>query len=323
MSHDSLYKRFFSCPATVQDLLQGFVPGEWVHHLDYSTLTRISNTFTTEQLKQRHADVIWKVLHNNGQPIYLYVMIEFQSTPDPFMALRCAVYACLLLQELVQQEKLKAGQLPPVFPVVIYNGDTAWNEATSLKDLMVNVPGLEPFQPQMALFLIDEKRVPEEQLSLQNLLACMVKLEQTAYPDQLFDLFGKLAERYQSDTSAEAQLMLEVFWHAALKIANAKHYETAPLPSSWKEVNVTMSGYLKEWYEAQFKQAALQGEAKGEAKGKAEGEISLLKKQLKLKFGSLPEGVEARLATLSLEQLERVAERILFVNQLDDLFSEG
>ncbi|MEX1058175.1 MAG: Rpn family recombination-promoting nuclease/putative transposase [Natronospirillum sp.] len=57
------------------------------------------------------------------QWLYVYLLLEFQSTVDPYMAVRIMTYLGLLYQYLVRQGELTpAGKLPPVLPVVLYNG---------------------------------------------------------------------------------------------------------------------------------------------------------------------------------------------------------
>ena len=36
--NDASYKLLFSVPELVRDLVMGFIPGAWLHSLDYSTL---------------------------------------------------------------------------------------------------------------------------------------------------------------------------------------------------------------------------------------------------------------------------------------------
>ena len=72
MSHeyDSSYKYLFANPELVRDLIIGFVPDEWLHSFDYTTLERVNASFVTDDLKQRHDDIIWKV-KVGGQWLYL------------------------------------------------------------------------------------------------------------------------------------------------------------------------------------------------------------------------------------------------------------
>lgn len=83
-----------------------------------------------EGLERRDGDVIYRVLYRDGSEVYLYLLLEFQSHPDPWMALRVLVYVGLLYQHLIRENQISANnKLPPVFPLVLYNGDARWNAA--------------------------------------------------------------------------------------------------------------------------------------------------------------------------------------------------
>ena len=68
------------------------------------------------------------------------------------MALRATVYVGLLWQHIVKEKQLaQDGRLPPVFPVVHYNGDPAWVMPVSL-DALIGLPAESPlwrWQPRM------------------------------------------------------------------------------------------------------------------------------------------------------------------------------
>jgi predicted transposase YdaD len=51
------------------------------------TLEKVSCSYATEDLRHRADDVVWQV-RAEGQWVYLYILIEFQSTVDAFMAVR-------------------------------------------------------------------------------------------------------------------------------------------------------------------------------------------------------------------------------------------
>ncbi|WP_036543901.1 Rpn family recombination-promoting nuclease/putative transposase [Nitrincola lacisaponensis] len=98
--HDKSYKRFFSDPFMVQELLTGFIHEEWVNTLDFSTLETVKNQFITDDFRQREDDIIWRVRSMDGW-VYVYLLIEFQSRIDRFMAVRMLTYVSLLYQELI------------------------------------------------------------------------------------------------------------------------------------------------------------------------------------------------------------------------------
>ncbi|MCA9627854.1 MAG: DUF4351 domain-containing protein [Myxococcales bacterium] len=74
-------------------------------------------------------------------------------------------------------------------------------------------------------------------------------------------------------------------------------------------------------YDELIAEGWVQGEAVGLAKGEARGKAELLLKQLKLKFGPLPRGTEARLLLVP-ERLDELAERLLSAQTLEEVFSE-
>ena len=70
-THDTGYKLLFSTPELVRDLILGFVPDEWLHRLDYSTLERVPGSYVTEDFSNRADDIVWRV-KVGGEWVYLY-----------------------------------------------------------------------------------------------------------------------------------------------------------------------------------------------------------------------------------------------------------
>ena len=184
--HDKSYKKLFSHPQMIQDLLQGFVAEPWVEQVDFSTLETVKDSFVSDDWRERHDDIIWRVRWGKKW-LYVYLLIEFQSTIDNFMAVRIMVYIGLLYQYLIETQKFKAtDKLPPVLPLVIYNGSKRWEVAFELSELIETVPGgLEKYRPQLRYLLIDEGAYGESQLTplMKNLVAAIIRLENTRTRD--------------------------------------------------------------------------------------------------------------------------------------------
>lgn len=99
--HDASYKLLFSSPELVRDLVLGFIPDEWLHSLDYRTLEKMPGSYVTDDLRHRADDVVWRVKVGPDW-VYLYILIEFQSTVDAWMAVRMMSYVGLLYQDLIK-----------------------------------------------------------------------------------------------------------------------------------------------------------------------------------------------------------------------------
>jgi predicted transposase YdaD len=127
--HDHGYKRLFSHPVLVEELLRGFLQEDWIERLDFPTLERVGNSFVSDDLRERHSDLIWRLRFKETEHdwFYLYLLLELQSTSYHFMAVRLLSYVGLLLEEIVRKEKLRPGdRIPAVLPLVLYNGKHPW-----------------------------------------------------------------------------------------------------------------------------------------------------------------------------------------------------
>jgi predicted transposase YdaD len=121
-SRDTGCKLLFSHPRVVEDLMRGFVGEDWVADLDFTTLEKVSGSYVSDDLRDREDDVIWRVRHQ-GTWLYIDLLLELQSTVAPWMALRLMVYTGLLYQDLIKTGEVRShDKLPPVFPLVLYNG---------------------------------------------------------------------------------------------------------------------------------------------------------------------------------------------------------
>lgn len=196
IDHDAGYRFLFSTPELVRDLILGFIPDEWLHGLDYATLEKVPGSYVSDDLRHRADDVVWRV-RVGGEWVYLYLLIEFQSGVDRYMALRILVYVGLLYQDLLRRgETLADGRLPPVLPIVLYNGSARWSAADDVGDLIPPVPGLvERFKPRLRYLLIEENAYSDSQLaSLQNLVAAVFRLEHPASPGAMGELLALLED---------------------------------------------------------------------------------------------------------------------------------
>jgi predicted transposase YdaD len=62
---------------------------------------------------------------------------------------------------------------------------------------------------------------------------------------------------------------------------------------------------------------------KGRQEGRQEGEMVMLRRLLTQRFGPLSDGVEQRLHTATVQDLERWADRVLEAQHLDEVFRDG
>ncbi len=117
---DRAYKYLFSHPEIVRQLLTGFVELDVVKDIDWDSLESFEKSFVSEEFKARESDLVWKV-RLSGKDLYIYLLIEFQSTVDRFMSLRMLRYICELYQTILKQEPGRK-TLPAILPI----STTSW-----------------------------------------------------------------------------------------------------------------------------------------------------------------------------------------------------
>ena len=102
--HDTGYKELFSYPEFVQQLMEGFAPPEIAQLMNFSTLKNHSGNYITPLFEEKFEDVVWSVeitWEGITQEVYLYILLEFQSSVDRTMPIRLMHYvACFYVHLL-------------------------------------------------------------------------------------------------------------------------------------------------------------------------------------------------------------------------------
>jgi hypothetical protein len=317
MDHDSGYKRLFSHPEMMRDLLVGFVKEPWVAEVDFATMEKYPTEFVDDRLRQRRSDVIWR-LRWGSEWLYVYVLLEFQSGVHPFMAARLSTYLDLLYQDLirnrqwVRSRQFRDRRLPPVALVVLYNGLRRWTAATELAELIAPGPtGLEVYRPQLCYVLIDESAYADADLAtMRNLVAALFRLEGSRDPETVRDVLVALVAWLAEPAQAELRYSFLVWLREAFFRTRLPGVEF-PEVNDLAEVRSMLTERVLDWTQ-QWKQ-------EGRMEGRMEEAFAILNKLLRRRFGELPAWAVARLGQADAGQLEAWAERIFEVSDLAEL----
>jgi hypothetical protein len=196
MEYDASYKLLFAHARMVEDLLRGFIHEAWVREVDFTTLERVSGSYVSDDLRDREDDMIWRVRWG-ADWLYIYLLLEFQATVDRYMAVRLMVYVGLLYQSLIQSRQLlPAGHLPPVVPIVLYNGRRRWTAPRDVAPLIADVLGsLVHYRPRLRYALLEKRQYTESELApLHNLVAALFRLENSREPAEIERVLAALAD---------------------------------------------------------------------------------------------------------------------------------
>jgi predicted transposase YdaD len=132
--HDALFKWTFAHPEHATGELAALLPHELGARIDWSRLAVVSGSFVDEELRDRHADLLFEA-PLDGRTAFLYVLFEHQSASDRWMALRLLRYM-VRIWDRHQQAHPEAERLPAILPLVLYHGAGPWSAPKSFQELI-------------------------------------------------------------------------------------------------------------------------------------------------------------------------------------------
>ena len=159
--HDTFLRRCLTDIDVARDLLKSNLPDHIAKRIDWSTVQLTNKSFVQENLRELHSDLVYKC-RLDGKELYIYLVLEHQSTPDPLLPFRVLQYNISLMEEhLAQGNK----QLPLIANMCLYAGNpTPYPHSVDIYDCFedASLSRQVMFKPMQ---LIDLTVVSEEELS--------------------------------------------------------------------------------------------------------------------------------------------------------------
>lgn len=200
--HDTSYRYLLSSKKLFVELLRSFVTKGWIQGLNEEDVEEIPHSFILQDFKRQEANLVYRI-NLNGQDVVFYLLLEMQSSVDFRMPYRLLLYQVEIWRYLLQNEEdarsnRKTFQLPPIIPIVLYNGRQKWTAELQFRKLFANEGMFGSELLNFEYLLIDVARYTEEHLlSLSNTIGAVFLLDQTEDQRQLLERLGKLVHTIQ------------------------------------------------------------------------------------------------------------------------------
>jgi hypothetical protein len=244
-------------------------------------------------------------------------MIEAQRTQDPRMAERLLNYTSALWLKLGDADRSSTGtDSPPVFPLVIYNGDDPWTVPLGLPVRRSAQAGhVLEFQPDYRYFVLDENRIPKEVVAAKPGFASLfVRMEQAESPEEMKLVVAECAARL-ADPKYKGLNHALATWVKYMFLLNYGLIAEAQLKviDDLQGVNAFMEKNMRKW----FADREAMGEVRGEVRGEVKTLRRLLAKYLQKGLGDVPEQFRVLIAnSVNAAMLESLIEQVVDAKDL-------
>lgn len=314
--HDALFKAAFSDPEHAAGELRHLLRKTLAARIDWSTLRLCAGSFVDRTLRGRHSDLLFKA-RCGGSDIYLYLLLEHQSTDDPLMAYRLLVYMVRIWERHVR-ENPGTSRLPAVVPMVVHHSRDGWTSPTSLGELLDLEPqalaAISAHVPDFR-FLLDDLHAASDASLRRRAMSALGRftlfcLRHASQPDRIvhglarwLDLLGEIRNAVGGSEA------LELIWRYVFIIT---------APANPEELVERLLSVVNEESKEEIVTA---GEQLIE-RGRREERREVLLEQLRSRFGTLPDSAATRVGAADPAQLKRWLVRVLTAATVAEVLAE-
>ena len=229
-----------------------------------------------------------------GRWTYVLVLLEFQSSSDAAMALRVMEYTVMLYKELLRTKRATLGDLPPVLPIVLYNGESPWSAEQDVADLIGETgPALLAYQPSQRHLVVDERHAEADCAG--ELTRAVALLEQSSLPEELGRVVGLVAGALRGPARGELRRAFRDWvWVLSRRMGAPDESPGLPPPElTFEEVRMTLEERVARWPEEWTQRGIEQGLERGIEQGIEQGireglahQRELVRRQAEARFGA-------------------------------------
>ena len=297
--HDSLFRSTFARVENTAALLSALLPPPTVGLIDWSGLRLLPGSFVDSHLRSFQTDLLFSA-PVAGQDLFIYVLLEHQSTRDPWLSLRLLRYMVRVWEVCADARESKPG-LPVILPVVMsqtaeqYTPDPRFVAllnlpAPVLPTVQEAIPDFAFTHVPLAGMAFDQiPGTPAGILALRALKAARLgrllddavwdeELIRQVPPELLHRLFRYI---FSADIDNQAFLM---------KIASIKNAET-------RSTAMTLAQrFHREGQEEGLRQGRQEGRLQGLALGRTTAWQEAVVSVLATRFASVPDGLRESIA---------------------------
>ncbi len=310
-AHDALFRVLVTDEASATSLIRRYAPRNLARILTSTPPLLLDGTLIRPGRGKVYADALFEVEVRDGDKVFVQVIFEHLSGPDPGMPLRMLEYMAATWRRHAEAIRLRS--LPAILPVVICHGPRPGLVPDSFLALINAPQALAGSLPLLdfGIEVHDLRRIPYPELAddpATRGVLCELKFSHTEDPP-LKDLLA--IARDLADRPEESLVRMEgtVYLLNTLRLSDERHEEL--LSSENREVRDMALMTFSE-----------RERMKGRTEGRAEGRAEIILAQLEERFGPIPRATVKRVRSADPEALKAWAKALIHARDLDCVFRQ-
>lgn len=276
-SHDTSYRFLFSSKKLFVELLRSFVQLGWVDEIREADLEPVPCSFILQDFRKKEADLVYQA-KLRGQEVLVYILTEFQSRVDYLMPYRLLLYQVEVWRYWLEQQpkaaaRSKSFRLPPIIPIVLYNGKRSWTASRRFRQVIARENLFGSHLIDFEYILLDVVRYKEQDLlELANTIGSVFMLEQakdrTDLQNRLSQLMGVIKQLPEDNRERLFTWMDGIL---AKRMPGSRKSIANFIFENKGGTAMSLEQTLDSMFRKARKEARMEGLAEGRAKGRAEG----------------------------------------------------
>jgi len=201
---DNSYKLIFAEPEMFVDFLKCFIPIEILKQIKPEDIEDITERYLPLFSDNKDSDTVKKIKLPGEKPLFVIGIIEHESTVNYTSCFKLLQYVTYVLSDYVKEndkkykEEKDAGgtelvlstakgfKLPPVLPIVFYDGDSKWTSSLNLIERTELSEIFYKYIPKFEYELVDINKYSREDLiSYGNLLSLLLIIDKVRKAEDL------------------------------------------------------------------------------------------------------------------------------------------
>ena len=324
--HDKAFRALMQEEGTAEALLRERLPPATVRRFA-GPPEALPGSFVSETLRESVADLLLRVPLRGGEETFVYCLVEHKRTDAASVMLQLLRYLAQIYERLARTHRRR--RLPPVVPLIVYNGEDGWRGPRRFSELVDLSPELRRVTLDFGVVLLDLGTEPIGRLSAHRTLngGLLGLRVAAAKPSEQESLIHQTLEALAHDPST-LQLFLQYLVRVARRMALPVLRRAIEDERSGKDQGMqTIAEYLES---KGFRRGERRGLEKGLARGREEGREQgreeglrlALRQVLTRRFKRVSAASEAKIVSADERTLQAWLGRALTARSLKQVFRD-